>query len=690
MTSENLSNVSTGSSQLSSSSSTGIVRKRSQTVSTQDQYGPQQFSSRSQAQANASYHHQHEQTQYARQDSAFAPSRADSRSCTQSPVEPPDQLIGIDALQTAFSAKYYELANKCKSWETYAAKLRAHIGVLEAENRVLQEQNAHLESDNAHLQTILRQEEKARTQMQGRMTSLEDCLSQRSAFEANLDAQYRALEMLELEHLSLPSAPSSVEKGKDHVVENSRTPYCSSNLQFDDRTESRQQVMQGYLNGDHSLGSTTVVPRSHLDPNHSHVYSTQGTSIEEGHSKWDSAQAQESTQTAIDTRVNAGGRSSRLGNRADVPAPRAAHRRSGTVGAIGMLGLSTGSAVASSRGLTSHNTTQKDAVQAFARPASAQHFHSTRLERNVTTTAANIVTNVGVTKTALQSKRRSTVSGERGPLSLAQVVKGALMTSGVVAAQSRQTSPKDQPMSTSDYLQECVEKRREAMRSSFSAQQKGVAPAGVQGGHSRPASRAASRLSTQSGQRSRSRTGSVHDAIPVAIEDVFCEKKTFRAHSAEPSPEFLTQQLAATGLDCQGDSSTTSQRLMAASEYLAQDQLMTRSEMSIASSSPGSFMLPTPARESSGGNPGIERQIYLKFRDELDADEFKKFESCIQRYDWMEIQLEGKKGLITRVKRILLLSDPDLRNKPEKLRRRQQLAREFQSMAKNFGQSKRS
>ncbi len=74
----------------------------------------------------------------------------------------------------------------------------------------------------------------------------------------------------------------------------------------------------------------------------------------------------------------------------------------------------------------------------------------------------------------------------------------------------------------------------------------------------------------------------------------------------------------------------------------------------------------------------------MRFQQELDGEEFQKFERCIQRYDFLDIPLEGSKGLITRVKRLLLVSDPDLRSKPDKLRCAQQLARDFEKMAKNF------
>ena len=695
MSSDNVSNMSTASSQMSSSSSTGIARKRSQTVSTQDSQQQQPHHLQQQQQ-------QQQQPQHGRQESLFG-SRADLLPQIHSPIETPEQSIGIDALQAAFSAKYYELANKCKNWEKYAAKLRAQLGVLEAENRVLKEQNSQLESDNAQLQAVLRQEEKTRTQLQGRMSSLEDCLTHRSLSGGNLSAQYRAVEMLDYDHLSIPSAPSSAEKNSEGTSASRHTPYCSSNLQMEDRSELRPQPMPSLPNGTGILQTTSVTHHyTEVDSGRNATRPSREMSLETTQSKWDgmrpldALQSPHLLQSESDAGAAAEGRSSRLGNRSEVSDKHVAHQRSGTVGALGMVVPRSGSVLGGHRGhaLTSQALEQEDAIEAIARPASAQRFHGTYLESNVSTTAASIVASTGVTKAALQSKRRSTVSGDRGPsLSLAQIVKGALTASGVVAATSsqstsRQTSPNDKALASSDYLQECVEKRREAMRSSFNAQQKGMTPASAQGVPSRPVSRAASRLSTQSGTRSRSRAGSVHDAIPVAVEDIFCSQNTLKAHSTDTSPEFVTEQLAATGLDAHADITAASQRLMAATDTQPV-KLMTRKELSIASS-PSSLMASSPAKDHSEEQISFERKLYMRFQEELDGDEFQKFERCIQRYDFLDIPLEGNKGLITRVKRLLLVSDPDLRSKPDKLRVRQQLARDFEKMAKNFSQAQGS
>ncbi|GAC96876.1 hypothetical protein PHSY_004460 [Pseudozyma hubeiensis SY62] len=732
---DNSVNMSATSSQISSSSSTGVVKKRSQTVSTQEPQLQQQQPSQPPAstsqiairdshqhlyQHQHQHEHQHEHQQPDRipQSSITSASRAESYSDIPSPPTSPEQRIGVDTMHAAFSAKYYELAVKCRGWETFAAKLRAQIGALEAEHRVLKEHNALLEAENAKLHVYLHREEKTRTQLQGRMSSLEDCLSQRPFPGSNLGSPYQALDMRDYDHLSVPSAPSSVERANQVTASFGHTPYCSSNLQVEDRSELRPQAMPSLPINAGVLQTTTVTQHLNVDSEKRQAIAMQARELEALHSKWDSSRPLEDVAyspedvqyAAYAAAANAEGRSSRLATHTDVPSSHIAHKRSGTVGAIGMFAPRSGSVLGVQRGhLLSSQTqaqSQQESASGVARPASAQRFNGTVLENNVSTTAASIVAGSGVAKAALQSKRRSTVSGDRGPsLSLAQIVKGALTASGVVAtassqSQSRQTSPSDKALTSSDYLQGCLEKRREAMRSTFTAQQKGTTPAGGQaGGASRPVSRAASRLSTQSGTRSRSRAGSVHDAIPLAIEDVFCNPKTVKAHSRDTSPELPTQQLAAASLTSHTDISVASQRLMAVTDtHYQAAQPTSRQELSSAFSSPGSFMPASTAtyQDQDEGEDehlsymSFERKLYIRIQEELDDEDFAKFERCIQRYDFLDIPLEGSKGLITRVKRLLLVSSPDLRTQPDKLRVRQSLARDFEKMALQFSQAKKA
>ena len=76
----------------------------------------------------------------------------------------------LATLQLAFSAKYMELADKCKAWERYAAKLAAQNEALHLEKRLLKDLSAKqaerinaLESDNLELKELVGQrEDKAR------------------------------------------------------------------------------------------------------------------------------------------------------------------------------------------------------------------------------------------------------------------------------------------------------------------------------------------------------------------------------------------------------------------------------------------------------------------------------------------------------------------------------------------------
>lgn len=630
------------------------------------------------------------------------PSREDTASQMHSPIGTPEQTISSDVLQAAYSAKYYEAVTKCKTWEKYAAKLQAQVDFLEAENRVLKDQNAKLETENAHMQVVLRQQERTRTQLEDRMITLEDTLTQRSLSGSNLSAQYRHPDVLEFDHISIPSAPSSVEKSDEKTQGRGQHqgPYCSSNLQVEDRPELRRRPGSNQLDG--------VGGKAGAEPTHHPTIPPREMSFEAMRTKWENMLPLESIKSPqlpfSDLTNIPEGRSSRLGNRSDVmPNKHLAHRRSGTIGVFdSRMPLRSGSVMGTHPGhaLTTQALAQQDAFQGVARPASAQRFNGTHLESNFGTTAANIAANTAVIRSALQSKRRSTVSSDRAPSkSIAQIVQGALVASGAIRAggasssqpPSRRTSPNEKPLTTSEYLQEQVEKRREAMRSSFNAQQqqhRGITP-GSGGGHptgvpSRPVSRAASRLSIQSGTRSRSRAGSVHDAIPVAVEDVFCNQTTvIKSFSNDTTPEQLAEQLANTCLEPRSDLSSAtsaSQRLMAALDTQANVRLMTRKDLSpisllSAASSP---------QHQDGEQVSFERRLYIRFQQELDREEFQKFERCIQRYDFLEIPLEGNKGLITRVKKLLLVSDPDIREKPDKLRVRQMLARDFERMAKNF------
>lgn len=76
------------------------------------------------------------------------------------------------------------------------------------------------------------------------------------------------------------------------------------------------------------------------------------------------------------------------------------------------------------------------------------------------------------------------------------------------------------------------------------------------------------------------------------------------------------------------------------------------------------------------------RRLYLALREELSEEDLAKFERYVHRYDALEIPLEGARGLVNRVKKLLLLTDPTLRERPSDLKKRKDLAREFERVVR--------
>lgn len=88
-----------------------------------------------------------------------------------------------------------------------------------------------------------------------------------------------------------------------------------------------------------------------------------------------------------------------------------------------------------------------------------------------------------------------------------------------------------------------------------------------------------------------------------------------------------------------------------------------------------------PQREDD--RKGAHRRLYIALRDDLPPTELARFERYVHRYDAGEIPIDGPRGLINRVKKLLLLTDPTLRQRPADLRRRKDLARAFENVVKN-------
>ncbi|PWN18514.1 hypothetical protein BCV69DRAFT_76481 [Microstroma glucosiphilum] len=86
----------------------------------------------------------------------------------------------------------------------------------------------------------------------------------------------------------------------------------------------------------------------------------------------------------------------------------------------------------------------------------------------------------------------------------------------------------------------------------------------------------------------------------------------------------------------------------------------------------------TSAIAAAEARRGAHRRLYLCLREELSPEDLQKFERYVHRYDALEIPVDGPRGLVNRVKKLLLLSDATLRERPEEWKRRKELAREFE------------
>ncbi|PWN42977.1 hypothetical protein IE81DRAFT_107680 [Ceraceosorus guamensis] len=77
------------------------------------------------------------------------------------------------------------------------------------------------------------------------------------------------------------------------------------------------------------------------------------------------------------------------------------------------------------------------------------------------------------------------------------------------------------------------------------------------------------------------------------------------------------------------------------------------------------------------------RRLYIRLKEELSEEELAKFERYIQRYDRLEMPLEGPRGLLNRFKKLLLHTDPNIRaNDRERWTLRKDLARAFEHIVR--------
>ncbi|CAO1634738.1 unnamed protein product [Sympodiomycopsis kandeliae] len=167
------------------------------------------------------------------------------------PPESYEHSFGMEALQAAFSAKYYELASKCKNWERYAARLRAQNEALEVENRLLRETNGRhetqllaLESENATMKDQSAIRENRAREVESRLSSLEQRLShthipQRAHASSGPSTKYLQDLRSTLEDAYAAPSPPKPSESCDVSTSDPRytAPYHSSNLNYDDEDQ---------------------------------------------------------------------------------------------------------------------------------------------------------------------------------------------------------------------------------------------------------------------------------------------------------------------------------------------------------------------------------------------------------------------------------------------------------------------
>lgn len=407
--------------------------------------------------------------------------------------------------------------------------------------------------------------------------------------------------------------------------------------------------------------------------------------------------------------------------------------------------------------------------------------------------SANTSSQLGAV-TSNVAKRRSANSAEPGmnqtSASVPNLHLGSENSSLLVGKSSNSgrtgSAMSDAATVTGEYLRDEVEARRQNRRSTLNQQQRdqfqaqieqhsqqrsgddGGMPSAYPNIGGRPPSRPTSRMSNlstgsrQPGGRSRSRAGSVHDSIPIVMDDVFSERSRSKMGSRNGSssqtqlnnsntavgipasasaPEFPSarsrsplQQLQVN--QAQGSNSSASGSIAGTLSHHSNSSFDPEGDADLisenyyndedeeneyndnenqenqapypnehpASPSPESKRIgsgnnqrapqmnsnpinaipdtPSSLSLSSQDPRGAHRALYSRLRNELGQAELTKFEKYVHRYDALEIPLDGPRGLVNRVKKLLLVADPTVRENPEKLKSRKQLAREFERIVR--------
>ncbi|PWN35410.1 uncharacterized protein FA14DRAFT_172050 [Meira miltonrushii] len=228
-------------------------------------------------------------------------------------------------------------------------------------------------------------------------------------------------------------------------------------------------------------------------------------------------------------------------------------------------------------------------------------------------------------------------------------------------------------------------------------------------------SRPSSRMSNNGVRgRARSRAGShsLHDAIPIDKDDVFSNqgeevkektdkvpRQTIRRTGSAPLGQVtlngtrsgamsaleLRNTVEPSDSDASLDLEEERERMQGINNanFAATNAVSPVSNEAVLNGASDAVTL--AATEESDNDPkGAHRRLYMRLRDELTTEELVKFERYVHRYDALDLEMDGAKGIINRVRR-LLLSEEILDSKytrRERYQFRKELAREFERIVR--------
>ncbi|KDN35980.1 hypothetical protein K437DRAFT_64410 [Tilletiaria anomala UBC 951] len=698
---------------------------------------------------------------------------------TSSSYESFDGPVGIEALKEAFSAKYYELAAKCKNWERYSAKLRAQAEALEVENRLLRDMSSNYELKVTDLQAQLRTVRDEAWTWEEMVKSTQKRVSE---LEAHISLSERDQHFVGGILRDLPSAPSSGEQPTSIIHQSSSLSSALFSPTGEDSgangaLRASRSGSARTFHGTDSYGSSAVegapaAPASLVNTALPAPLQQMLAQAHEDHRRLqEQAIASNLDMSCAPRRSSSRGGGGSMLRTAAENRWRDPHRRSDSTVSIAEV-LAQDAAhrdAAAAHGENSHRLSswrchEQNGMQA---PASAP-LPSVATFSGITSKALSMLESQHHAKLHAMNRPVASTSQQDPPPvwgshQRAPSVDGHVLGTSKAASSTQQKrrglqrkswdrsqrsddsaailpgEPKRESISeaqhqigVTEFLQSYVDQRKHARRESAPAQQQQPQAQAQQQQQlrsantsaSNPPSRSTSRLSNHSAADSRvggrtrpsSRASSLHDYIPEDKDDLFSPDASENV-SAFASTSQLTSNISGNSSnECAKSPTIVDAADLYQSRFLPYGPLVSTplyepSEQELwmplvdrgvnvqTLSPPGDRTehaqqpsAPTSEEDSSGSHVSkplthdelVEhRQIYSRLRRELSQEDLQKFEMYVRRYDLMDIPLEGPRGLLVRVKKLLLLSDSRIRQQPEKKALRKQLAREFERVCRS-------